>query len=885
MVVQIGATLTLDFALAAGTVQLEAVTVEAAQAVETRTSEVATNVTQQQIQNLPTPSRNFLDLAALAPGVVVSPDRTQLGPRNFTAGAQGPGEVNVFIDGASMKNDLTGGEGQNSGIAGQDNSRGNPFPRNAIQEYRIITQNFKPEYQRASSAIITATTRSGGNTWTGNAFTYYQNKSLVALDSFSLGGPKPDYSRYQVGLSVGGPLVRDKLHFFGSYEGNYQNRASTVNITPDTFTALDTVPFTSFNGNFTQPFRETLVFGKLSLDATPHSSVEWSTSIRHEHDVRDFGGGQAFTKAVHWGQDVDFSTLKHSYFAGPWLNEAMVTYERFRRTQIPQTPGLPQRNYGFATIGSYETNQDFTQKRLGFRDDVTYTGWRAGGDHVIKVGAILDRLTYDVNKGNNQFPTFYYGNLVNCNPNCTGDVSYSYQNPFKLVWAAGNPFLTAHNTQLGAYAQDDWSPTSRLTINYGVRWDYESHMLNYDYVTPQSVRDTIRLYNSQLQFPIDTLEYFTDGTQRKPFKGAFQPRLGFSYALDPENKTTLFGGFGIFYDRSYFDLSIDERLKLTYPQYSVYFAPRDSATPGAGQIAWQDSYLTTDTAVLRTEVNNGQAALGEVWLIGNHTKPPHSTQWNVGVRRQLGRYLVSLTYAGVRGVDGLVFNWANFDFNNNNPRTCCVGGSPFHGFNNIIVATNSVKTWYDALQVQVNRPYQRTGSAIAWGGGLSFTYSTREMSGVDAVDDEFAFPQAYLITKHPTNDEKARLVANWVTDLPYLYGVQFGGLITLGSGPRQDIAGRFDPANYQPGAFTPNHYSFIVPGKLWAYRDLDLRLRKEFPNISGTSVAVTLDLFNAFNYQNLGCYNSGPLPNVNFGKAGCVVSDARRLQVGVDYGF
>src|SRR5256886_8382016 len=233
LVVQIGATLLADFTLQAGAVELQAVTVEGATtALELRTSEVATNISQQQVQNLPTPSRNFLDLAALAPGVIVSPDRTDLRPRNFTAGAPRAGEVNVFIDGASLKNDLTGGEGPNSGIAGQDNSRGNPFPRTAIQEYRSIKQNVKAEYQRASSAIITATTRSGGNTWTGNAFTYYQNKSLVALDSFSLGSPKPDYSRYQVGVSAGGPLIRDRLRFFGSYEGNYQNRSNNINITP-----------------------------------------------------------------------------------------------------------------------------------------------------------------------------------------------------------------------------------------------------------------------------------------------------------------------------------------------------------------------------------------------------------------------------------------------------------------------------------------------------------------------------------------------------------------------------------------------------------------------------------------------------------------------------
>ena len=78
-------------------------------------------------------------------------------------------------------------------------------------------------------------------------------------------------------------------------------------------------------------------------------------------------------------------------------------------------------------------------------------------------------------------------------------------------------------------------------------------MLNYDYVTPKNVVDTLTRYNSQLPHPLDLTRYITDGTQRKPFYGAIQPRVGFSYALDQDNKTTIFGGWGIYYDRSLFD--------------------------------------------------------------------------------------------------------------------------------------------------------------------------------------------------------------------------------------------------------------------------------------------------------------------------------------------
>ncbi|HEX2712423.1 MAG TPA: carboxypeptidase-like regulatory domain-containing protein, partial [Candidatus Acidoferrales bacterium] len=301
--VLIGEVFPLDFKLAPVAVQLEAVTVAAAAGEETRTSELATNVTQRQIEALPTPSRNFLDLAALAPGVTISDDRISSVSRTFAAGGQTANTVNIFVDGTSLKNDLTGG-----GVTGQDASKGNPFPRGAIQEYRVISQNFKAEYQKASSAIITAATKSGGNTWTGNVLLGYQNKDFVALDTQQVlvkykadsiakanGTPstfsKPDYNRSLVSVSLGGPIQRDRLFFFGSYEGNYQNRNNLVNFaTPPTgFPDLDTVNITRYNGTFASPFRETMAFGKLNYNINSQSTAELSLSTRHETDVRDFG--------------------------------------------------------------------------------------------------------------------------------------------------------------------------------------------------------------------------------------------------------------------------------------------------------------------------------------------------------------------------------------------------------------------------------------------------------------------------------------------------------------------------------------------------------------------------------------------------------------------
>jgi outer membrane receptor protein involved in Fe transport len=876
IVLQIGTTQTQNFSMTVQAQQLSSVVVVAAPAaIETRTSEVGTNITPDQIEKLPTSSRNFLDLAALAPGITVAEEKLNgTGFRTFSSGGQPPNAVNLFVDGTSLKNDLTGG-----GVSGQDASRGNPFPRNAIQEYRVITQNFKAEYQKASAAIITATTKSGGNEWSGDALIGYQTKGFVSLDSFQRrdknNSPstfrKPDYKRTLAAVSVGGPLIKDKMHFFGSYEGNYQDRANRVNFAPPPsgFPALDTVNITQYNGNFGSPFRETLLFGKVNYAATERSSLEVNFSHRHETDIRDFDNNTAFPGAVDFRQNVSIAQAKYSIFAGDWVNEAKVDYSRFQRNPRPSILGLPQRVYNYGgndyEIGGNRSTQDFVQGRVGLRNDLTYSGLEWSGEHVIKGGASIDFLKYDIVKDNDGTPRFLYGDVRN-------GQTYNYGSPFELTYGTGNPNINKNNAQVGLYIQDDWSPMERLTFNIGVRWDYESKMLNYDYKTPQNVIDTVTRYNNNFPAPLDLDRFISTGSERKPFYGAIQPRLGFSYAIDKDSKTTIFGGWGIYYDRALFDIAVDETLKLTHPTYTIRFAPR-GVTPLAGQVAWNDSYLTADRSVLDALV--GTFGRPEAWLIDRDVKVPKSKQFSAGVRQLIGDFAVSATYAGVRGEDYLTMNWAQFGLNPNG--TCCVSFDiGAHGFSNIIYSSNDAKTWYDALHLTADRPYQRAAAnEVGWGAGLAYTYAVRSLQGVDALGDLFAFPNTANIPKHPSNDEKHRIVGNWIVDMPWVFGIQFSGLATLGGKFRKDVScpPRFCATTYERGGFT-------VPGTL-PYRRVDLRLRKDFPSIGRTTTGLTLDVYNALNRDNFTDYETGDRNNANFGRP-TAVSDARRFQIGAE---
>jgi hypothetical protein len=892
VVIQIGSTQVQDFSLVDQPLTLETQTVTASTGHETATSETATNVTQAQIEKLPTPSRNFLDLAQLAPGVTVTEDRVNGQFRTVTAGGQAPSSLNLFVDGTSFKNDLTLG-----GIAGQDASRGNPFPRNAVQEYRVLSQNFKAEYQKASSAIITATTKSGGNTWSGNALVGYQNSSMVGLDSFqrkdqaaAKGTYKiPQYNRTLSAVSFGGPIVKDKIHVFGSYEGNIQNRSNRVAFPVPTpgFAALDSVNFAKFNGSFGSPFRENLLFGKIDDEINNKSRAELSISNRNETDVRDFGGGTPFTSATNNHNYNTAVQLKHSYFTGPWLNEALLSYTHFHRGFSPNEAGLPNRLFIYPDgsccfiIGDNRSSQEYIQKGPAFRDDITYTGFQLAGDHVFKTGLSLDFPTYDIFKENNSTPQFQYQSVRNLG---FGDQTYNYASPFELVYATGDPRLNLSNKQIGAYVQDDWTPVKRLTLNLGVRWDYETNMLNTNHVTDPAGADTIAKYGLTLAQPLDPSRYIGTGSNRTPYKKAFQPRLGFSYGIDEASRTTVFGGWGLYYDRIAEDYAIDEQLKISRPDYTILFAPRGQ-TPLGNEVAWNDSYLTADRATLDALVH--AAGRTELWLIDNQFKLPKSAQWSLGLRQLFGSgFSASVTYANQHAYD--LFTMGRADAKLNSDGFTCCSSFIAHGFSGIVYSTNDGETWYHSVQFQADRAYRRPDTdRFGWGAGLSFTVASRELKGLDQVGDNLSFPFTGAIPRHSANDEKYRVVANWITDIPYLFGIQWSGLATLGGKNTLDEGcSRFCSAS----DFAKNPFiasGFTVPGT-FPYQNVDMRLRKDFPRFgrSTTAIGITLDVFNALNHDNLGCYNTNnPSDVANFGMATCTVSDARRYQLGAELNF
>lgn len=887
--VQVGQTADVDFQISATSLLFENVVVIGEQVVETRTPEVATNVTTEQIENLPQNNRNFLSFAALAPGVRYT-DNTDAAGQGFRSGGADARQVNVFIDGQSFKNDLLKG-----GAFMQDSSRGNPFPQNAVQEFRVLTQNYKAEYEKAAAAVISAVTKSGSNQFKGDVFYLFQDKGMVTLDDFAKkrGDKKPDYERKQAGVAVGGPITADKLHFFVSWERNEQDRITSV-FRGGSFDAAP-ANVRSFlsqfeTGSLTQPFESDLYFGKLSWQPKGGQLFDLSYHRRDEQEIRGFGGQRVREGAESFEIGTDALTLRHQLVFGDAVNQASATYQKLQWNPTSLNSTTPRQNYiGILDIGGKDATQDFEQDKIAVRDDYNFIlDWHGG--HTLKTGLGVTWADYTIEKKLFDNPLFEFRS------------DEQWQFPFQARLGFGDPALDFSNTQLGLYFQDDWAITPNLTLNLGLRWDYETNMLNNDYETPAAVVNALntacRTYDQpvggQTQWCVrdflDLDRYTTDGNDRDAYTNMFQPRIGFSWDVKGDAKTVVYGGWGKYYDRVNLNDIFDEQYRQSWGIYSFCFSADGSPAPGCSvpALRWQPSYLSAEG--LRGLIASGQASGPEIWLTSNDLKPPRSEQWTLGVRQQFGQWATSLSYAGARGHNGLAYFFGDLP-----PGTAFgdrFGGNVrLNGYARVFVTSSARRTWYDAAYLTIDKPYTASSK---WGFNLSYTYAKAYANGTDNPDEGLSFGAFDYIDsnafyKFPgTNDERHRVVMSGTIGLPWSF--RFSSFITLGSGTPFTI---FDAS--EPGTFVvrwnegrPEKKDFIIPNA-WAYRSVDARLEWDAPAIANrVRIGVIAEGFNIFGFDNDTQFENfkptRPAVNPRFGQPNAQIN-TRRFQLGLRVGF
>ncbi|MCW3845712.1 TonB-dependent receptor [Sphingomonas sp. LB-2] len=833
---------------------------------EMRTSEVATDVGPDQIQRLPQTDRNFLSFAALAPGVRFSDSDTD---RGITSGASTASQVNLLIDGMSFKNQLRDG-----GIAGQQGSRGSPFGQIAVQQFRVLTQNYKAEYGEAGAAIVTAVTKSGGNEFRAEAFGQYTGREFAEtsyLDKLR-NQPEPAFQRRQYGAALGGPIVRDQLFFFAAYEGNDQDRAQNVVAggTPAQRAAVEASSgrrIGDLEGSFTSPFRSDFYFGKLTFTPDDRQRFDLSFSRREEGDIRTFGGTTAYESAENRRNRVDTLLLNWRYRGGAFANEFGASFLDYRFNPRSLHPDQPQFSYlGVITFGGRDSYRDERQQSYTVRDDLSFTGL-AG--HVIKLGARVE--VTDIAFDNRTFDQPRYSFFQDAGNN----LSFAFPAEAQLALAPSR--IDSSNTQLGVYVQDDWDVTGRLQFNLGLRWDYETNAFDNDYVTPASAAAALRALPRPYYF--DPENYITDGHQRPPFTGAFAPRIGFSYDLSGDGATVIFGAAGRYYDRNAFTNTVDERLRALTSIGTFRFSANGAPRNGQPTVMWNPSYLTR--AGLLTLSASAQTGQRELFAVKNDARPPVDDQFSLGIRHRFGAWQASVTGAYIRGRNGYTHLWGT---RRSNGLGDCCDNAPIaaFGYSNAIIGYDGLDTRYKALYVTLDKRYT---PASGWGLNLVYTLSKGEQNGGDLFSLDGLTPDTYG-WRPRAGDERHRIVIAGMVDLPY--GFQLATFTQLGSGQAYQVIDATRGFGVDQLRLTSAYPEKNCIGGLFAFCEVNLTVSNRQNLFGRHQVEIALDVLNAFNNKNFSDFDNfysstDPLDPARIGAN--MITQPRRVQFRLGYRF
>ena len=875
-------------AAATATTTLEGVSVTAANLTEVKTSEVGTTISLHQIQTIPQVSRNFLEFADTVPGMAFTVDSS--GHTSLRGGAQNNSSVNVFIDGVGQKSYVKEG-----GVSGQFASQGNPFPQLAIGEYKVITSNYKAEYDQISSAAVTAETKSGGNEFHGEVFdTYTDDNFRAETPSEQHAGKQTKSQEKEYGFAIGGPIIQDQMHFFFSYEAKRFDTPITV--TPGvSLGGVNLIGLLPANvqsqfGPSNLPFQEDLYFGKIDWEFSDRDRIEVSSKVRKENETDNVGVATAASAGIDTLNNDTRIDARWQHSADNWLNEVLLTYEK--SFNDPSSFGLGNGAAYSVNVGGQDqtiintgpasplATQHKGQQGNAIEDNLTFNNFNWYGDHTIKLGAKFKDVKLTAQDAELNNPQFTY----NVTPGGTDT------QPYKVFFPASAPGLspvsTSKNKQFGTYIQDDWAVNEHLTLNLGVRWDYEESPAYLDYVTPANVVAALNAPNPDPTAPagqtyaqalalggINVNNYISNGHNRSAPKNEWQPRLGFSYDINGDEQHVVFGGAGRAYDRDLFDYLQLEQTKQALSEFTYFFQDGycNCHLNNTPCIAFDPKYLQglQNLLPLAAASNVGK----EVDLINNNIKAPYSDQFSIGMRNKVGDWNTSAAYARINSKDGFAFTLGNRYPDGAFWHSCGAGcasqpwGNGVPGFGNFIVGNNGIETKTNQILLSAEKPYTRESG---WAASFAYTYTDAKQNR--DINEHYSFDEA-TIHDYPFIDSNAapkhRFVATGSIDGPW--GITYAGKLTLATPtPHNDIAcyGVLQPTGSyctpiagtpsgggnvnDPNAIGPQRFG--IGGKIFGYRDVDFQATKDFDLSHGMSLYLRFDILNIFNYHNYSDY-------------------------------
>jgi outer membrane receptor protein involved in Fe transport len=517
----VGAAVTVDVPLQVGNTS-ETVDVTAdVPVVEATRSSTSTSVSARAVADLPVNGRNFIDFTTLTPGVVKDPTTSRSGDLSF-AGQRGPAN-SLLVDGADSNNLFF------AQATGRTGFRPYAFSQDAVQEFQVNANSFPAEVGRAAGGAINMITKSGTNDFHGSAFEFYRDKGMNANTFVNnrAGVKKTPYHFNQFGGSLGGPIKRDKAFFFLNYDEQKNNNSNVL--TPPTVPTPAQFPV--FQKYFT-PYptgienRVALAKGDLNLTDRDRISVRYNLSRYTGVNLENATGTSALE---HTGdQQVNTDNLAATYTR--IISASLVWESRFNFVKDDE-PGLanttgPEVNIvNGISFGAFSIDPRYTNtKAYQPTSNVTWVK----GSHTIKTGFDFNFL-----RAENYFPGNFAGSYTfNSYQDFINNTPARFVQGFSSTGTTA-PISHPDVNEWAFFAQDSWRLNERLTLNYGLRYDY------FGYRQPDTKNTNAQLLSSGL----DTSQIPTDA-------GNVGPRFGFAYRATKSDRVVIRGGYGISYERT-----------------------------------------------------------------------------------------------------------------------------------------------------------------------------------------------------------------------------------------------------------------------------------------------------------------------------------------------
>jgi hypothetical protein len=731
---QVGATVSLNVGLSVGAVTQTVDVTAASEVLDNTKTEVSAIVDNHMIAELPINGRRVDQFVTLAPGVTKDADFGLVTFRGIAGGNS------FLIDGNDTTNQYYNENAGRTRLGAQ-------ISQDAVQEFQVLAASYSAEFGRASGGVVNTITKSGTNDYHGTFFWFFRNRTLNAIDRYSIVNNTyfdPPEVRHQTGGTFGGPIKKNKLFAFFNTETQRRTFPMIDNIinssvnastqtwigcaapaTPAQCAAINSVLPRLF-GTVPRNGNQSLYFLKLDYRPNEHNSFSASFNYLKWLSMNGIQTGIVSTSGAAVGTNGDDSVRDRiGKLSWTWVPTSSIVNEArfgwFKDRQADDFDPALQAAYpignvslsvaGVSTLGGYNILPRIlpSENRFQYVDNLSWVK----GSHTFKFGMDIANTEDFSNSLSNRAGTFTYSNVT------TFAQDFSSPTPGPSHWSTysqvfGNPIVDTTITDLGFYAQDTWKVTPKLTANYGLRYEYS--------VLPQP--------------PITNPNYTQTGHIPSAGKN-FAPRIGLAYSIN--SKTVLRAGYGLYYAR--YVSGMINTLFTSNDLYTQSLSIQSSTTAGAPIYP-----------IPLTSAAGALAANRAITFAAPNMRNPYTEQLDVSIERTLPQGMnLTVGYIGDRGKRLYTVRDINigplssqvYDFtilNSSYQPTGQVFSTPIYllanridsRYGHINEIENGGKQWYDAMAVQLNKRFNGTFQSA-----VSYTWSheldENQESGSNAI--------------------------------------------------------------------------------------------------------------------------------------------------------